>query len=461
MIQVTSNSDFCFPQLTPYWKKLRYHPSHNAIWNCDKRHIVVVAGRRSGKTQLAKYKMALSLAVKKPWPNPTYAFCCPTYKQAKQVIWKEMIELIPDNWLEKDGVHVSDMCITTIFGSMLYVVGLDKPKRLEGLALDGAIIDECSDQRPEAFKLSILPALMDRNGWSWRIGVPKRTGIGKVAFREAYDRGQTGEDPHVASFHWKSSSVLTEEQLEASMSEMTQEDFDEQYNAAWIDAGGTIYYAFTDENVDENADYNKETPIDVGSDFNVDPMCWTLSHSYGDRGVDKKVDVFDQVYLKNTNTEAALDNLHKRYGEHEAGWRFYGDASGRNRHPNSSKTDYILIKNDKRFKNSKVIYPQKNPPVRDRFATVNAGLCNAKKERRVKIHPRCERLIRDFKEMAYQEGTTEPENYRGTQIGHMSDGFGYMMFRVMPLNVTPSAAPAVMLGTPKGRKTTRIIHRHG
>jgi hypothetical protein len=168
--------------------------------------------------------------------------------------------------------------------------------------------------------------------------------------------------------------------------------------------------------------------------------------------------VFDQIFLKNTNTEKSLDYLHAKYGNHEAGWRFFGDASGRNRKSNSSKTDYLLIKNDERFIDSRVIYPRKNPDLRDRFATVNAGLCNAKKQRRVKIHPRCKRLIKDFKEMSYQEGTTELDNYKGTDIGHMSDGFGYMMCRVLPMHVENASAPGVVLGKTHGRTTQRIRH---
>ena len=76
---------------------------------------------------------------------------------------------------------------------------------------------------------------------------------------------------------------------------------------------------------------------------------------------------------------------------------------------------------------------------------MNAGLSNAKGERRIKVHSRCRRLCNDFRLMGYKEGTSTPEDYTGTDIGHMSDGFGYMMTRVMPMKVKQTSSPTVLI----------------
>ena len=429
-------------ELTPYWTPLRYHEDQYRLWHDTRKLICVVAGRRSGKTDLARRRIVLSLALKLQWPNPIYAYCLPTYNQAKKVAWKPLLDLIPDNWVKRNGINVSDMSIETIFGSTLYVMGMDKPQRIEGLSLSGVVIDESSDQKPGVFDLSILPALTDRNGWCWRIGVPKRSGIGRIEFREFFESGLV-DDTNIGSYTWRSSTVMTEEQLAIAKSTMTEEDFDEQFNAVWIDAGGSIYYAFSSENLDDSIHYNAEEVIHVGADFNVDPMCWTLSHIYGENE-NKRIEVFEEIFLKNTNTVDALTHLFNRYGSHSAGWRFYCDASSRQRKTSANRTDYVIIKNDTRFKDSYVYYPQKNPALKERYDTVNAALRNAKGERRLHIHPKCKRLITDLRMMAYKEGTTDPENYTGTNIGHMSDGLGYMVTRVLPMKVRRTAMPSVV-----------------
>src|SRR5262249_24890285 len=46
----------------------------------------------------------------------------------------------------------------------------------------GPVVHNC-DIKPGTVDLTILPALTWRNGWLWRIGVPKRFGIGAKEFR--------------------------------------------------------------------------------------------------------------------------------------------------------------------------------------------------------------------------------------------------------------------------------------
>ena len=247
-------------ELTHYWTPFRYHEDQWNLWNCDSQLVAVVAGRRSGKTDLARRKTVKSLQLKRDWPNPIYAYLLPTYAQAKKVAWKPLLNLIPENWIKKNGINLTDFCIETVFGSTLYVGGMDKPERFEGLPFDGCVLDESSDHKNSTFTLSVLPALTERNGWCWRIGVPKRNGVGRIDFRDFYERGLRG-DPNISSFMWRSSTVMTPQQLDIARASMDDQDFDEQFNAVWIDAGGSIYHAFNEENIDDSCQYREELPI--------------------------------------------------------------------------------------------------------------------------------------------------------------------------------------------------------
>jgi len=257
------------------------------------------------------------LPVKKAWADPLYFYALPTFAQAKRVAWDPICKLIPPSWV-KGEPNRSGMVIETVFGSKLYVVGMDKPARIEGVQWDGGVIDERSDTKPGTFYRSVVPALEHRNGWCWQIGVPKRFGVGALEWNEFFERGvpdNADYDPEILSLTWPSSTVLTPKQLAWAKANLDARDYNEQYNATLESVGGMIFYAFDEvKNVDDRVSYRANEPICVGSDFNVDPMCWTLSHRTATGLV-----TFDEIYLRNTNTPSTLDYLAERYGDHEGG----------------------------------------------------------------------------------------------------------------------------------------------
>lgn len=444
-----SSKSLSLPQA---WYPLRYHPTQAKLWsflqNRTKKYISAVAGRGSGKTEIARRFIVQQLAYKKPWPDPLFAYCLPTYPQAKKVAWYPLIQLIPPQWIAKDGINKTESTITTIFGSKLYIVGMDKPYRIEGLQFDDIVLDESSDQRPGTFSKTVVPMLTHRNGRCIRIGVPKKSGVGRVDFKLFFENGLPTVDgvynhPTQASFWWPSEDILTPQQIEEAKGQLDEQEYNEQFRGQWIDSGGTIYYSFSKGNNLADVSYSPGETIIVGCDFNVNPMCWILSHFK-----DGKLFIFDEIFLRDTNTPAALDHLHKTYGivhaQNNGDFVFCGDASAHSRKTSATRTDYLIIKNDIRFGNKKVFFPQKNPQTRDRYACVNAALCNAESVTRILISTRCKHLINDLMAMSYKEGTTEPEDYTGTDIGHTSDALGYVVFKYMPIKLARIYSPVVI-----------------
>jgi len=425
--------------LTPAWTQLRYHPQQSELWRTPARFVAVRAGRGSGKTELARRRVVRYLPVQKPWPDPIYFYALPTFAQAKRVAWRPLKQLIPPEWITK--ISETELTIETVFGSTLYVVGMDKPQRYEGVQWDGGVIDESSDQKPGVFKLSFLPALSHREAWCWRIGVPKRTGAGAKDFREAFSEWATPDDPTTAAFTWSSDTILPPNEIAWAKSHLDDRDYNEQYGGVDEELGGLIYHAFSSANVTDRAEYVPHAPIVVGSDFNVSPMAWVIGQVHGD-----ELFIFDEIFLRNTNTQQTLDELHKRYGKHMAGWEFYGDAAGQSRHTSASRSDYIQIKNDGRFFDSRVYYPKANPRRVSRWSAVNRMFRAADGRRRCFINPRCHRLIHDLEMRARRPGSDEPDDH--ADIGHISDALGYIVHRLWPisLNVTAPSAGVVIMG---------------
>lgn len=415
------------------WTELRYHAQQYLLWHCKARTVMACAGRGSGKTELARRRVVSYLPVEKPWQDPKYFYALPTFAQAKLVAWEQLLALIPPRWLAKPP-SVSTMIIETIFGSKLYVVGMDKPARIEGVQWDGGVVDESSDQKPGGFDRSIRPALTHREGWCWRIGVPKRFGTGAREFRHAYDRGIKGE-ADMQSFTWPSWDILPEKEIRRLQEELDPKDYLEQVGGNWVDAGGAAYYAFNKEHNIRSVKYDSTKQIVVGCDFNVDPMAWCIGHlcqtDYG-----QGLEVFDEIWLRNTNTQRTLDTLWERYKDHQGGWVFVGDPAGRHRHSSASKSDYAQIKNDYRFK-AKTRFRDAAPAIKDRLASVNLLCCNAAQHRKFFVDPKCVHMIDDLLNRSLSL-TGEPEAAvpgLAHDSGHMTDALGYLIYHYFPVRV--------------------------
>jgi hypothetical protein len=116
----------------------------------------------------------------------------------------------------------------------------------------------------------------------------------------------------------------------------------------------------------------------------------------------------------------------------------HGDATGHAR-STSSKTDYDLIREYFRGKGQFRIdfnYPPSNPSVKDRVNSVNAVLKNAGQQIKVYVHPSCKELITDFYEVSWKQGPVNFELDKATdrKRTHLSDAFGYLVWRVAPIN---------------------------
>jgi hypothetical protein len=177
------------------------------------------------------------------------------------------------------------------------------------------------------------------------------------------------------------------------------------------------YYAWSRDLIDPNLDYSPHSPIYIGMDFNVNPMTAIIFqlHSSG-------IHFLDEVYLddgKHSNTYGMADRL---IAMGLKGCSVIPDATGKALKTSAvhGKSDHVILK-DKGFN---VISATSNPHVADRYLCVNGLMSKAK----LKVHPRCSKLIRDF-EQHTRNG--EHEDF----ISHISDAAGYGCWKFFPLRV--------------------------
>lgn len=144
------------------------------------RFNVLVAHRRLGKTVLAVNHL-IKMALLCPSRDGRYAYIAPFLKQSKLIAWdyiKRYTSTLP-------GVTVreGDLIVEFHNGSRIYLFGADNPDALRGTYLDGCVLDEYAQIKPDVFSEIIRPALSDRNGWCLFMGTPK----GQNQFFEIYN----------------------------------------------------------------------------------------------------------------------------------------------------------------------------------------------------------------------------------------------------------------------------------
>ncbi len=404
------------------------------------RFVVLVAGRRFGKTYLATYSLLTAAA------NDRRAKCwyvAPTYKQAKEIAWDIVKEIIPREWIHK--INEAELTVTLKNYAKISLKGADNPDSLRGPGLSFVVFDEYANIKKDAWEAVIRPTLTTTCGKALFIGTPQ----GYNHLYDAYMRGIATGDPDSRlwrGFQYTSmqGGYIPYEELELARRETDPRIFRQEYEASFETLTGRVYYKF-DRNLSvwEGAKDNGGDVL-IGIDFNVDPMSAVIGNRAGDQ-----LHIFDEIEIPNSNTEELAQIIKERYGRlpvddpnyallKEIGQssaipfrlvRTFPDPSGRARKTAASigVTDYTILQNT----GFEVIAPRAAPRVIDRLNTVNTLLCNAAGERKLLIHPRCKRLIRCLDGLTYKEGTNAPN--KELNLDHLPDALGYLVWSEFPV----------------------------
>ena len=162
--------------------RIKYKPrdQFRAFHNRKQRWSVLVCHRRAGKT-VATLNDLIRGAVNECKPEGRYAFIFPQRNQAKDTAWR-YLRRYAEPLLAKPP-NESELRVDLVNGSMIRLYGADNPDALRGPYLDGVVLDEFADMKPEVWHEVVRPMLADRRGWATFIGTPK----GKNEFFRLYE----------------------------------------------------------------------------------------------------------------------------------------------------------------------------------------------------------------------------------------------------------------------------------
>lgn len=419
-------------------------PHQKKVIQSQKTNIFLGGGVGSGKTDIGA-----GWILKKVQDTPTGAvglICANSYAQ----LVDSTIRNIFKNWQAWGQVFTPALPPTTYRPFNLKVLGphgwidilcrsLDHYETLAGIEAAWCWTDEVYQTKAEALHLLsarvrdkrsvnqmlYTSTLDDPDSWMYERFVEKfNPDYDEVIYSSSYD------NPHLPLDYI--------DRLKASYDPRT---FDRMVLSKWVTLSGTnIYYNFDRAlNIDSSVFYDGALPILWTHDFNIGvgkPMssclCQIKKVGYlvnGEPTTRQELHCFDEIILNGSDTYEAIEEFKGRYPvAYPRSVVVYGDASGNARDTRSNLTDYTLLRKAG-FVNQKV--PRSNPPVRDRHNAVNAMLCNAAGDLRIKIHPRCKTLIKGLETVQIKKGSSYLEEETYSQ--HVTTALGYLINQEFPI----------------------------
>jgi len=389
------------------------------VYQARSRFKVVVAGRRWGKTQLAKTSMIKFAKVK----NRLIWYVAPSYRMAKQIMWPELRAALPRRWVK--SVNETTMTITLVNNTRLELKGADNPDSLRGVGIHYLVMDEVQDISPEAWTKVLRPTLASTGGHALFIGTPKAYNF----LYELYVLGQKEEN--ISAGKWISwqfptitSPFIPPEEIDAAMQDMDDKSFNQEFNASFETMSGRVYHPFDRKIHLKATKFDPERPIWVGQDFNIDPMSTVVMQPQDDGSVH----VVDEIVLRGSNTEEVADELEKRYWRQIDNVVLYPDPAGQYRQHARGESDLDIFR-EKGFRKQR--YHRKHPPIADRVNAVNRMLKSADGQVRLYIHPKCKNLIASLEQTIYKKGSRDID--KDADVEHSADALGYGIHYQFPV----------------------------
>tara|TARA_Y100000593_G_scaffold9514_1_gene17305 strand:+ start:1066 stop:2343 length:1278 start_codon:yes stop_codon:yes gene_type:complete len=387
----------------------------------------LVGGFGSGKTFAFLHKTFINHVTKfneKGFTNGWVIY--PTYELAEELFVEPMKEIF-----ERNGIsykyNVQKHKFTTNYGVMK-IYQLQKPQRIIGAELTFIGFDEFDVESWKncdiAYKKAIGRMRGSDNCEVYIVTTPE-------GFKYTHHQFVENGNDSKALIHGKTTDNHF---LPDSYINLLEANYDKAMLEAYRDgqfvniSALSTYHSFErSKNVGE-CNYDRSLPVRIGLDWNVDPMCAVLFHTYPN---EPKVKIFDAIALSHQGQGDLLSarmcaTIREKYPNNN--YICYPDASGFQRHTSAMYSDIDILKQH----GFKVKVRKSNPPVVNRVNSVNKMLEGNNIKPNILIDPRCKALIQDLEKVTNKQGTRDIDK-SNKLLTHMSDALGYAIEWEFPI----------------------------
>ncbi len=289
----------------------------------DKRWAVIVAHRRAGKTVACVMEL-ITRAIATSKKDARYAYIAPFREQAKTVAWNYLKHYATPVVQDPEAdFRESELAVRLFNGSTARLFGSDNPNALRGMYLDGVVLDEHADMRPNLWGEVIRPTLSDRLGWAVFIGTPR----GKNEFWKLYDNAGRDPDWMQVTLRASETGILNADELADARRTMTQSQFEQEYECSFDAAIIGAIYA---NEIQAASDRTRAVPYapsilvhtawDIG--YGDSPAIWFWQVSYGE------VRIIDYYEAAGERIPFYLQMLKSKPYSYDTAWLPHDAANG-------------------------------------------------------------------------------------------------------------------------------------
>ena len=161
-----------------------------------------------------KSTLGVNLLIKEAVRNPNcrYVYVAPTYKQAKNIIWRDpnmLKKYLPKECVLKE--HETDLFIQFTNGSLISIIGGDDPDTARGIDCEGVFIDEYSLVKPEVWEEILSPIIRQKKSrWAVFAFTPK----GKNHAYKTWNACESWDDWYRSLLRADTSGLIPADELE-------------------------------------------------------------------------------------------------------------------------------------------------------------------------------------------------------------------------------------------------------
>ena len=213
--------------------KVELLPWQQEVWADNARFQVIAAGRRTGKSRLAAWKLIIeALGTTKGH----VFYVAPTQGQARDIMWQSLLEI--GNPVIASS-HVNNLQLKLVNGATIALKGADRPETMRGVSLKFLVMDEYADMKPEVWEQILRPALADQKGSAMFIGTP----MGRNHFYDLHQYANIANDDDWAGYHFTSfdNPLIDPDEIDAAKKSMSAFSFRQEFMASFEAAGGELF----------------------------------------------------------------------------------------------------------------------------------------------------------------------------------------------------------------------------
>ncbi len=232
------------------------------------RFTVLALHRRAGKTELALMEL-LNEALKFTKELGFFVYVSPYLKQSRAIAWARLKQKIEPLRIV-GAVDISEVDGSVTFkhnGAVIRIFGADNPDALRGMRLDGVVLDEVAQIKPEIWNDVLQPALSDRKGWAMFIGTPSGINL----FSELYFKASELEGWYGARYTVYDTHAIDDDEVERLRRDMSETSFAREYLCDFSAAGDNQLISLSDAEAAGKRVYKRDDISFAPKIIGVDP----------------------------------------------------------------------------------------------------------------------------------------------------------------------------------------------